>query len=187
MKKAGDFLAALFDANFMEKASGYSKLFSSWPAIAKEVKMPSLADHSWIRELEKSVLLVEADHPGWIQLLQTKQSDLLRVLRRRFPGEGFTGISFRLSREGPRPAPDVEPAKPAPDKTVRPPETARPSPKCAAGGTSAPEPERPPETPAKITRPPETARPSPARRLDSIKDARLRNSLAALEKALKGG
>jgi predicted nucleic acid-binding Zn ribbon protein len=102
MKKAGDFLASLLDASLMEKAAGYSKLFTSWPAVTQEVRMPSLSGHSWIRELEKSVLLVEADHPGWIQLLQTKQSELLETLRRRFPGENITGISFRLSKEGPR-------------------------------------------------------------------------------------
>jgi hypothetical protein len=47
--------------------------------------------------------LVEADHPGWIQILQTRQKDLLDTLRRRFPDQHITGISFRLSREPPPP------------------------------------------------------------------------------------
>jgi hypothetical protein len=168
MKKAGDFLTALLDAGFMEKASGYSQLFSSWSAIVTEVRMPSLADHSWIRELEKSVLLVEADHPGWIQLLQTKQSDLLKALRRRFPAEKLSGISFRLCREGPRKAADsfsAEPAvstEPAQEAPVKPP----------LSEPALPAAENP-------------ARPEKKRRLETIKDTRLREALTRLEKALK--
>jgi hypothetical protein len=42
--------------------------------------------------------LVEADHPGWIQILQTKQKPLLEAVRRGFPELAINGISFRLSR-----------------------------------------------------------------------------------------
>jgi hypothetical protein len=49
-------------------------------------------------ELERHVLLIEADHPGWIQILQTKQRELLSQFQRRFPDLAITGISFRLSR-----------------------------------------------------------------------------------------
>jgi hypothetical protein len=169
MKKAGDFLSSLLDANVIEKAAGYAKLFSSWPAVAQEVKMPSLSDHSWIRELEKSVLLVEADHPGWIQLLQTKQSELLTALRRRFPAEKLSGISFRLCKEGPR-----RTGAPTPPEEKQP----LPPADTAPGVSPSAEP-GPPAT--------ENA-PTPKKKngLDSIKDTRLREVLARLETALKG-
>jgi hypothetical protein len=44
------------------------------------------------------VLLIEADHPGWIQILQTRQNELLTVAKRRFPDLDIRGIAFRLSR-----------------------------------------------------------------------------------------
>ncbi|GHV74082.1 hypothetical protein AGMMS49940_13840 [Spirochaetia bacterium] len=95
MKKAGDLLASFFDERVLKTARGYSELFSSWQSIAGD----NIAAHSRIRELEHSVLLVEADHPGWIQILQTREKGLLDALRRRFPEQNITGISFRLSRE----------------------------------------------------------------------------------------
>jgi hypothetical protein len=97
MKRAGELLAAFFDRQTFGAAQDYSDLFSSWPSIAGD----TLAAHSRIRELEHSVLLVEADHPGWIQILQTVEKDLLDALRRRFPDRHITGISLCLSREPP--------------------------------------------------------------------------------------
>ena len=102
MKRAGELLAAFFDQQSLGVARGYSDLFLSWRSIAGD----ALAAHSRIRELEHSVLLVEADHPGWIQILQTREKDLLDTLRRRFPDRHITGISFRLSREPLSPLPD---------------------------------------------------------------------------------
>jgi predicted nucleic acid-binding Zn ribbon protein len=97
MKRAGELLAAFFDRQTFDAARDYSDLFSSWQSIAGD----TLAAHSRIREMERSILLVEADHPGWIQILQTVEKDLLDTLRRRFPDRHITGISFRLSRDPP--------------------------------------------------------------------------------------
>ncbi|GHV24465.1 hypothetical protein AGMMS4952_00100 [Spirochaetia bacterium] len=104
MKKAGELLASFFDERVLKTAKGYSELFSSWQYIAGD----NIAAHSRIRELEHSVLLVEADHPGWIQILQTREKGLLDAIRRRFPDRNITGISFRLSREGSGSLTDVQ-------------------------------------------------------------------------------
>lgn len=105
MKKAGELLSFFFDEKTLDKAQGYSELFASWASVVKAHRIPAAADHSRIVELERHVLLIEADHPGWIQLLQTKQRELLRALQSRFPD--ITGISFRLSRK-PGPAAAVQ-------------------------------------------------------------------------------
>ncbi|GHV62737.1 hypothetical protein AGMMS49587_10480 [Spirochaetia bacterium] len=99
MKRAGELLSAFFDEGLIKKAQGYSNLFSAWQKITAKCGIPAAADHSRIRELERCVLLVEADHPGWVQLLQTKQHKLLSDAQRRFPDLTITGISFMLSRE----------------------------------------------------------------------------------------
>lgn len=98
MVKAGDLLCVLFDERLMEKAKNMTKLFSSWKAIAAEERIVSAVDHSCVARFERNTLLIEADHPGWIQILQTKQQDLLDNFRRRFPNMDVRGISFRLSR-----------------------------------------------------------------------------------------
>jgi hypothetical protein len=99
VKKAGDLLSVFFDEKTKQRAQGYSKLFSSWVRLTKKYGIAAAADHSRIRELEQNVLLVEADHPGWIQILQTKSHKLLADLQVQFPDLALTGISFRLSRE----------------------------------------------------------------------------------------
>jgi len=95
MKKAGDLLSSFLDARILSGAHEYSALFSAWESIAGE----TIAAHSRIVELERAVLQIEADHPGWIQILQTKQAYLLERLRARFPQLPISGISFRLMRD----------------------------------------------------------------------------------------
>jgi hypothetical protein len=100
MRKAGDILSALFDEGTLKKAKNYGELFSSalWASLLEGIGLSQGVPHSKIAELEKTVLLVEADHPGWIQLLQTKQRSLLEALQQRFPELSLTGIAFRLNR-----------------------------------------------------------------------------------------
>ena len=115
MRKAGDVVSSLFrdrfGPDFLENARSSASLFSSWQKIVAEAwprgpdsdqnheDVPAAAIHSHIKELERGVLLVEADHPGWIQLLQTRQSGILSAVQRGYPDLGIQAISFRLSRE----------------------------------------------------------------------------------------
>jgi len=108
MKTAGDILSALFDEGFVKKAQGYSKLFDSWQDITAKNGIASAADHSRIKDLDRGILLVEMDHPGWKQILQTKQTKLLNDFRIRFPEMDISGISLMLSRGESRPEEETE-------------------------------------------------------------------------------
>jgi len=113
MRKADNILSTLFrdhfGPDFFETVRSSAGLFSSWAQIVTEVwpavneqnndEPPAVAAHSKIKELEKGLLLVEADHPGWIQILQTKQRELLSVAKKRHPEMNIRNISFRLNRE----------------------------------------------------------------------------------------
>ena len=103
MKRAGDLLSEFFKDHFdqatIENGRRTAGLFSSWDAAAKAVNISAAADHSRIREFEHKVLVVEAEHPGWVQLLQTKQRQLLNYVQLKFPELDIQGISFCLSRE----------------------------------------------------------------------------------------
>jgi hypothetical protein len=121
MKTAGEILSALFDQGFVKKAQGYSKLFDSWTDITEKNGIATAADYSRVKELDRGILLVEIDHPGWKQILQTKQSKLLYDFRYRFPDLDISGISFMLSRPTPQKEPPVaaaisceEPSPPSP-------------------------------------------------------------------------
>jgi hypothetical protein len=104
LRKIGELLSKFFDEETAQKAERYNGLFSSWTGIAGE----NIAAHSRIIELEKSVLQIEADHPGWIQILQTRQQYILAALRRKYPELDIHGLSFRLSRNPAPPNPGDE-------------------------------------------------------------------------------
>ena len=102
MKRAGEVLSAILDERLMIKARGYSRLFAFWTEAVQKNGIAAAADHSRIKELDRGMLLVEADHPGWKQILQTKQGKLLNDFRRRFPEMDISGISLMLSRNEPQ-------------------------------------------------------------------------------------
>jgi hypothetical protein len=102
INKAGDILSSIFrddfDPDTLNNARLTAGLFSSWEIAAKEANIPAASDHSRIRDYEHGVLLIEAEHPGWIQLLQTKQGFLLNSFQKKFPQLNIQGISFCLSK-----------------------------------------------------------------------------------------
>lgn len=98
MKTAGEIISGLFDKQFTEKARGYSKFFDSWTDITEKNGIGNSAAYSRIKDLDKGIVLIEVDHPGWKQILQTKQGKLLYDFRYRFPTLNITGISLMLSR-----------------------------------------------------------------------------------------
>ena len=113
MRKAGDIISEIFrerfGSNFFETARSTADVFSSWNEIVAEIwpnageqgkdGMPAAASCSSVKSLERGMLIVEADHPGCIQILQTGQASLLSSVQRRYPELDIKGIAFRLSRK----------------------------------------------------------------------------------------
>lgn len=108
MKRVGDVLSALFDEGLMKKAQSYSRLFSCWKEIAERHGIATVVGHSRITGLDRGVLWVEVDHPGWKQILQIKAGRMLDDLRSHFSDLDISGISIVLSRNGALPDEGVE-------------------------------------------------------------------------------
>ncbi|MCL2556995.1 MAG: DUF721 domain-containing protein [Treponema sp.] len=100
MRKFGDALAAIFEKNIVEKTQAYSKFFSCWDDLLEKNGVPSASAHSRIKSLEKGLVWIEVDHPGWKQILQTKERKLLHDFRYRFPEMEITGLCVMLCRQG---------------------------------------------------------------------------------------
>jgi hypothetical protein len=104
VKKIGDILSDFLKEHedIVKNARESSNLHSGWASIVESVFDQTMgtraAVHSYIQDLQHNTLLVEADHPGWIQILQTKEKQLLNEVHRRFPELDVTGISFRLGK-----------------------------------------------------------------------------------------
>lgn len=125
MEKIGNILDVILNPAMLQEAAEYSKLYKAWNNIIDEafisrwqfnneesedfifddtetknrINALKLHDHSKVRELERQRLVVETDHPGWIQILQYKQRQLLVAAQRRFPNLEINRISFVLMKK----------------------------------------------------------------------------------------
>ena len=100
MKRVGDLISSIFDEKFLEKTRGYSNLFDCWEDLMVKNGIARAVGHSWIKSVEKGLVWIEVDHPGWKQILQTKESKLLHDFKYRFPDMGISGISIVLCKAG---------------------------------------------------------------------------------------
>ncbi len=78
--------------------------FAVWRKVLLGIRSSSnpneganLADHSRVVDLKNGVLLVEADHPGWIELLQLRKNFILNGLSMYAKGMGVQTLAFRLA------------------------------------------------------------------------------------------
>ena len=55
-----------------------------------------LAAHSRIIDLKNGILLIETDHPAYIQMLRIYKDYILRGLKKKFPELEVNTLSFRL-------------------------------------------------------------------------------------------
>ena len=98
MKRLGDLLANLFDGETLEKAKGYASIFSCWKDLTEKNHIASAFAHSRIASLDNRLIWIEVDHPGWKQIIQTKERKLLYDFRLRFPKMNFSGICIMLQK-----------------------------------------------------------------------------------------
>jgi len=96
VKDISSLLSSFFDEDKLHRGERYNDFFSSWSSIVG----PRLSAHSRVADVDKGLLIVEAEHPGWIQLLQLRQSSIVQEASRRYPELGLKGIAFRLSDQG---------------------------------------------------------------------------------------
>ena len=93
MKKASELINAMMDGllqNDMQKEA--VSLFSAWSDIAGINE----GSHSRIEEIEKGVVYVKVDHPGWQQKLEMKKSGILKKLKKNYPELSIKSIRFLL-------------------------------------------------------------------------------------------
>lgn len=117
MKKAAEVLSRLLERSRAAEGSTSGSLFGEWQDIAGV----SLAEHCRVVDVRHHSLLVEADHPGWMQLLLLSKKSLLAKLRQRYPQLELRDIKARLTGEQPLPSPPpAAGAAPAPPPSTEP-------------------------------------------------------------------
>lgn len=163
IKDAASLLRAFFDNEKLRQGGQYAEFSASWKNIVGD----RAAAHSHVADVERGNLVVEAEHPGWIQILQLRQREILEAVRQRFPELNLRGIVFRLGKAG---AGNLAPGG----------KVARPGPFGPEGKGIIEEGEASPPEEAEAGR-----KPLPLT-LDGIPDSELKRSLEELKKAMDG-
>lgn len=96
-EKASDVVNKLLNGlpNFATEEDEFN---NSWSNILISIKGcgQNLAAHSQILELKNNDLIVETDHPGYIQLFQLNKKYILEGIRRSFPELEVKTLSFKI-------------------------------------------------------------------------------------------
>lgn len=93
IRKASEILAALFNDETQQKGELYSSIFKDW----KYVVGPKLSAHSKISNIKNNIVIVEVEHPGWLQLLQVQEKNILSKLQNKNPSLKLRGLSFKIA------------------------------------------------------------------------------------------
>lgn len=94
-RKVSDLLSKIIKPEAYADAEGWIRLFSSWAELTGDV----LAAHSRPLDVRNGVFYIEAEHPGWIQLLQMQQNNILKKVKKKFPELKIRSIAFRLEKD----------------------------------------------------------------------------------------
>ena len=103
---AADMITSVFSNLDKKTLEQSGKLIDTWKRVVSKVRSSrrdygeQLCAHTNPVQFEKGVLLAEADHPGWIQILQLYSKFILTGLQRAAPELGITTLSFKLKGSG---------------------------------------------------------------------------------------
>jgi len=93
MRSAEELIRRFLDGIGAKEGEEYVRLFSTW----REIVSDRIADHAQPVDVRGRTLVVEADHPGWIQMVMMERTRIVDELRRRFPELGINGLSVRTA------------------------------------------------------------------------------------------
>lgn len=93
MRSAKELIEKIFDKDTANRAGMYTTLFGSWASVVGD----RTASHTKIVELQGTVLLVEADHPSWVQIVQANSKKYLKALSKICPDLEIHAISLFCS------------------------------------------------------------------------------------------
>ena len=92
MRKVGDILKDYLRERGWLASNPYAPLFSGWSEIAGS----GLAAHTQLVDVHEGIMIVEADHPGWLQMARMRKEALLSSARAAAPDARITGIRLLL-------------------------------------------------------------------------------------------
>ena len=92
MRRADDLIQRFLDSVGQSEGAAYVGMFRSWQPIVGE----RIAAHAQPVDVRGHSLVVEADHPGWVQMVMMKRQTIIREINRRYPELSITGLTVRV-------------------------------------------------------------------------------------------
>jgi len=92
MKRARELVDQLFQNINHEDMKIYGRIFSSWTDLAGT----DLAAHSRILEIDRGIVFVGVDHPGWMQMISMRKARILSAIRKQYPSLEIRDLRFLL-------------------------------------------------------------------------------------------
>jgi hypothetical protein len=93
MRKVEDLLNLFLDRIGQAEGKPYVGLFRGWGGIVGE----RIAAHAEPVDVRGTALVVEADHPGWVQMVMMSRERILREVNKRFPELTITSLHIRVA------------------------------------------------------------------------------------------
>lgn len=82
--------------NFMDSLGIPEKsVITEWERLAGK----EMAAHVRVTDLSEGILRLEADHPGWRQIVNLQKKELLERINREFPDEKTVKIMVALGKQ----------------------------------------------------------------------------------------
>jgi hypothetical protein len=125
VRRLDDILNQFLDRIGRSDGAPYVGMFRSWRQIVGE----RIADHAEPVDIRGTALVVEADHPGWVQMVMMERGRILSQINARIPQLTITSLHVRVAGDRAAAA-SAEPA-------TAPPREAAPAPPQSADETEA--------------------------------------------------
>lgn len=102
-RNVNDILNSLFENISKKELNNVMNMKKGWKSVVSSIKSKKnksigeiLEAHSRPVELKNNILLIETDHPGYIQTLQMYNSYILKGINYKFPELNIKTLSYRL-------------------------------------------------------------------------------------------
>ena len=93
MYRASDLLKEVLARAGVDPQAPQAVVYRVWD----EILGADLAGRARLRDIDRGRLLVEVDHPAWLQLVQMRQRQILQRVQDRFPALRITRLHLVLA------------------------------------------------------------------------------------------
>lgn len=93
MRRVGELLKAFLSSRLSQEGESVLSLVEAWREVAGEA-----APHVRVRDFRSGSVVLEADHPGWGQLVSLRAASLVKELQARLPELEVRSLRVTVSR-----------------------------------------------------------------------------------------